>query len=166
MKELRRLGPVSRSQYREVKAEAAYLAAGSCNSYRVAMDSPEACRRPDLVVKWTKRNIPELSSIVYNGSRKHPQKGFTRGCIGGITADDLMRSQIEFIDLYGMEFNSVKADIAFKTLTVGIQQNMRFEEGQSLIPLLATHYYADATSRTYALAAQKGDIPLLVSTIR
>lgn len=166
MKELRRLGPVSRSQYREVKAEAIYLAAGGCNSYRAAQDAPEACRRPDLVVKWTQRNIPELSSIEYNGSEKHPQKAFTRGRIGGITSDDLMRSQMEFIDLYGMEFGSVKADIAFKTLSVGIQQNMRFEEGQSVVPLLESHYYADTTSRTYALAAQKGDIPLLLSAIR
>jgi hypothetical protein len=165
MKLLKKRGQVSRQQYNEVKAEASNLAARAVNSIRTAWEEEESIRRPDCLVSWTQNNVPPLANITYLGSEKHPQMSYRRARIGGVTPGDLMDARIEFEDIYGMEYGSIKARTAFEVLMTGVQHNMRWEPELSVIPALSLHYRMDAQSRTYALAAHRADMPLILSSV-
>lgn len=133
------------------------------NSIKTAWEEECVIYRPDYLVDWTQDNVPELRNIIYLGSQKHPQTTYKRARIGGVTPGELLASRLEFEDLYGMSFGSVKARAAYEVLMTGVQHNMRWQPEQSIVPLLNRHYRMDAGSRVYALAAARADVPLLTS---
>ena len=135
------------------------------NSIRTAWEEEHIVHRPDCLVDWTQDNVPDLRNIIYLGSEKHPQMAYKRARIGGITPGDLMRARVEFEDIFGMSFGSIKARTAFEVLMTGVQHNMRWQPQNSVIPQLQRHYRMDAASRVYALAAHRADMPLILSSI-
>ncbi len=164
MTKLRQLGDVTRTQYREVRAESTYQAARAVGSIRAACLRDKYVPRPGALVKWVQNNIPALSNIEYLGSEKHPQTSYKRARIGGVTADELMRYQPDFIDLYGMDFGSLSAHVAFEVIELGVQHNLRWQPELSEVPKLQAHYFMDANSRRYALGAQGADTQLLLAS--
>lgn len=164
MSELKKSGPVSRQEFAEVKAEAAYNGARAVNSIKTAWEEEVIFKRPDYLVEWTQDNVPELRNILYLGSEKHPQMAYKRARIGGVTPGDLMRARNEFEDLYGMAFGSVTARAAFEVLMTGVQHNMRWQPENSVLPVLRRHYRMDALSRVYALAAHRANTDLILSS--
>ncbi len=121
--------------------------------------------RPDILVQWAKKAVPLYSNMVYIKPCKHPQLSHTRASVTGISHGDLRRGRMDFEDAYTIEFeSSCGANAAFGKLTEMVAIGLRSTPEQSLVPELANHYRMDAASKTYALAAHRGDLPLLLST--
>ena len=154
-------GDLSRAAYYEVVAEATHITSRFINSIAGSYGHEYAMRRPQDVVKWTKANVPPLSSITYLGSETHPQTGYKRARVGGITPYELDTYKQDFLYYYGREHGSQAAQYAFDVLCNGVQHNMRWEPENSVVPMLQTHYHIDAHSKVYALAVQNGDTRLL-----
>lgn len=164
MQKLKQDGQVSRAQFNEVKAEAAHLASRAVKSVRAAWEEEDIINRPDLLVKWCQKNISQLQNIVYLGSEKHPQMTYKRARIGGVTPGELMDSRLDFEDLYGIEYGSIKARAAYEALMNGVQHNMRWNPEKTLVPTLSQHYFMDSTNRLYALGAQGADTQLMLNS--
>lgn len=103
--------------------------------------------------------------MIYLGSEKHPQMAYKRARIGGVSPGELMRARVEFEDIFGMTFGSIKARAAFEVLMTGVQHNMRWQPQNSVIPELRRHYRMDSASRLYALGAHRADMALILSSI-
>lgn len=135
------------------------------NSTRAAQDTDVVINRPDVLVEWAKGAVPLYRNMTYIKPEKHPQLSHTRSRVTGITHGELRRGRMDFEDAYTLEFEShVGAQAAFGKLLEMVSLNYRYEPEMSVIPQLANHYRMDAASRTYAIAAHRADMALILSS--
>ena len=156
--------PQSRERWREIQTLGSHLASRSCNSVMRGYDHEVAFKRPQDLPDFCKKHFPRWSSLVYLGSKKHPQTSHKRARFDGLTSDMLMRDERAFKDTYGMIFlSSELADAAYNCIMNGIMFNMTWDPSNSVIPELHAHYVMDRTNRLYALRCQNGDMSLLLA---
>jgi len=155
--------PNTRPQYRELMAEVNYLGSRSVNSVQRGWDQTSVCKRPQDIPALCEKYVPELRRLVYLGSEYHPQLSYKRARFGGVTVDELMRHEADFIEEIGMRTDYTNSEVRAMYCTVrnGLQHNMRWDTSASATPQMRMHYNADATSRVYALCAQNGDTDLI-----
>lgn len=144
-------------------AEVNYLSGRNNNSVQTGWSQDVCWRRPQDIPHLCELYVPELRSLVYLGSECHPQLFYKRARFAGITADQLMRYEQDFIEEIGMRTHYTDSEVRamYATVRNGIQHNMRWDSNSSTLPALHAHYKADANSRVYALCAQNGDTDLI-----
>lgn len=162
---LKQLGQISSGQLYEVVGLGAYLGGRAVNSTRAAWEEEVVINRPDYLVDWAKSAVPFYSNMVYIQPEKHPQLSHIRSRVSGITHAELRRGRMDFEDAYAIEFEStIGARAAFQKLMEMVTINLHFDPSASLVPQLANHYRMDAASKAYAVAANRGDMDLILST--